>query len=137
MLKKLPIPNFTERLYGFTIPSAGKVYACDHDESFEIMLGEAPKIVVLEDNPYEFIGSFENALGAFGGKPIHQINGIRVSYSFDGSEDYVAVVVSLENSSETISFRTLSGDWFVATLSVCGRYLVLAEPYLFECYEFV
>lgn len=63
MLRKLSIPIFTERLYGFTFPDAGKIYACDHDESFEITLGDSPSVEVLEDNPYEFIASFENAFG--------------------------------------------------------------------------
>lgn len=136
MLRKLAVPEFTERLYGFTIPEAGRVYACDHDESFEITLGDIPHIEVLEDNPYEFIGSFENVLGAPDGVPIHRINDTEIGYTFDGRNDFVKVVVRRGGHSEEISFRTFSGDWFVGTLSKCGRYLVLAEPYLFECYEF-
>lgn len=136
MLQKLAIPEFTERLYGFTIPEAEKIYACDHDESFEITLGSSPEVEVLRDNPYEFIASFENALGVPDGVPIHQLYGIEISYDFDGRNDFVKVAVRRGNQSEEISFRTFSGDWFVGTLSKCGKYLVLAEPYLLECYEF-
>jgi len=136
VLRKLSIPIFTERLYGFTIPDAGKIYACDHDESFEITLGDPPSVEVLEDNPYEYIASFENALGIPNGTPIHQLGGAEVAYSSDGRDDFVIVTVARGRQTVKISFRTLSGDWFVATLSKCGKYLVLAEPYLFECYEF-
>jgi len=93
MLRKLSIPEFTERLYGFTIPEAGKIYACDHDESFEITLGESPEVEVLEDNPYEFIASFENALGVPDGVPIHRLNGTEIAYSFDGRNDFVSITV--------------------------------------------
>jgi hypothetical protein len=136
MLRKLAMPTFTERLFGFTIPDAGKIYACDHDESFEISLGDSPSVEVLKDNPYEFIASFENALGIPDGIPIHRLNGVEVSYSFDGRKDFVIVTVRRGGQMEKISFRVLSGDWFVATISRCGKYLVLAEPYLFDCYEF-
>ena len=136
MFRKLVIPEFTERLYGFTIPEAEKIYAVDHDESFEITLSSSPEVEVLEDNPYEFIASFENALGVPDGVPIHKVNEIEISYNFDGKNDFVKVAVRRGNQSEETSFRTFSGDWFVGTLSKCGKYLVLAEPYLLECYEF-
>lgn len=136
MLRKLSIPEFSERLYGFTIPDAGKIYACDHDESFEITLSESPEVEVLEDNPYEFIASFENSLGVPDGVPIHRLNGIEIAYSFDGRNDFVNITVQQGSHTERVSFRTFSGDWFVGTISKCGKYLVLAEPYLFECYEF-
>jgi hypothetical protein len=136
VLRKLFIPTFTERLYGITIPDADKIYACDHDESFEITLGDSPSVQVLGANPYEFIASFENALGIPNGIPIHRLNGVEVSYAFDGRKDFVIVTVRRGDQTGTISFRTFSGDWFVATLSTCGKYLVLAEPYLLGCYEF-
>jgi hypothetical protein len=136
VLRKLLIPTFTERLYGFTIPDADKIHACDHDESFEITLGDSPSVEMLEDNPYKFIASFENALGIPNGIPIHRLDGVEVSYSFDGRKDFVIVTVRRGDQTEKISLRTLSGDWFAATISKCGKYLVLAEPYLLECYEF-
>lgn len=136
MLQKLSIPKFTERLYGFTIPNDGKIYACDHDESFDITLEQSPVVEILDDNPYEFIASFENSLGVPGGVPIHQLNETELSYFFDGRDDFVNVTVRHGSQIKEISFRTLSGDWFVGTISKCGKYLVLAEPYLFECYEF-
>ncbi|MCK6472807.1 MAG: hypothetical protein L6R28_13775 [Planctomycetes bacterium] len=136
MLKKLKIPEFTERLYGFTIPEGGKLFACDHDEAFEISLSDPPTVKVLDESPYEFIDSFENALGVPEGVPIHVLGDKRIVYSFDGRDDFVEVTVTHGANSEKLSFRTFSGDWFVGTLSKCGKYLLLAEPYLIECYEF-
>lgn len=136
VLRKLPMPIFTERLYGFTIPNAGKIYACDHDESFEITLADVPSVEVLEHRPYDFIAGFENALGIPGGTPLQRLGDTEVAYQFDGRQRFVTVSVQRGNQKESVSFRTFSGDWFVGTLSTCGRYLVLAEPYLFECYEF-
>lgn len=136
MLRKLKIPDFTERLYGFTIPENGRVFACDHDEAFEISLSDRPEVEVLDHRPYEFIQSFENPLGVPDGMPIHKVGDKQVSYSFNGRNDFVEVTVSRGASFEKLSFRTFSGDWFVGTFSTCGTYLVLAEPYLFECYEF-
>ena len=137
MLRKLIIPNFTERLYGFTAPENGKVFAADHDEAFQISLSDPPEVEVLDHHPYEFIESFENPMGALNGKPIHKVGDKRISYSFNGRNDFVEVTVFRGASSEKLSFRTFSGDWFVGTFSICGTYLVLAEPYLFECYEFI
>lgn len=136
MLNKLKIPEFTERLYGFTLPEGGKIFACDHDEAFEISLSDPPAVEVLDDSPYEFIDSFENALGIPNGIPIHELGDKRVSYSFDGRNDFVEVTVIFGLARKKLSFKTFSGDWFVGTLSKCGKYLLLAEPYLFECYEF-
>ena len=137
MLRKLPMPRFTERLFGFTIPDGAKIYACDHDESFEITLGDPPNVQVLDDKPYEFIASFENALGIPNGQPLRQLGDTEVEYSFSGGrQEFVTVTVRKGDREENIRFRTLSGDWFVATLSRCGKYLVLADPYAFECYEF-
>lgn len=137
MLRKLPIPRFTERLFGFTIPEGDKIYACDHDESFEITLANPPHVEVLDDKPYDFIGSFQNALGIPAGQPLRQLGDIEIAYLFEGGkQEFVTVTVRKGDQKESILFRTLSGDWFVGTLSMCGRYLVLADPYLFECYEF-
>ena len=137
MLRKLPISSFTERLFGFTIPENGVIYACDHDESFEIRLDASPGVNVLDHKPYDFIGSFRNALGIPAGTPLHRLGDKEVAYDFDGRADFVAVTIRRGSEEQSISFRTLSGDWFVSTLSTCGKYVVLAEPYHSECYEFV
>ena len=113
------------------------IYACDHDESFEITLAGSPSVNVLEHKPYEFIASFKNALGIPAGTPLRKLGDKEVAYDFDGRAEFVTVTICRGIEEEGISFRTLSGDWFVGTLSTCGRYVVLAEPYLFECYEFV
>lgn len=55
-----------------------------------------------------------------------------VSYSFDPRADSQLVEVLSAGERHEMSFRTLSGDWFVATLSVDGGYLVVGEPYLLE-----
>jgi hypothetical protein len=136
VFQKLPLPTFTERLYGFTIPHAGIIYACDHDESFRISLNGVPRVEVLDSKPYDFIASFDNALGIPGGTPLLRFNHVEVDYHFDGRPGTVTISVRHGDQTENVNFRTLSGDWFVATLSTCGKYLVLADPYLFECFEF-
>ena len=83
------------------------------------------------------IASFDTSLGHWGGTPLHRLGQTSISYSFDRKPGHVEVTVRRGDRDETISFRTLSGDWFAGTLSTCGRFLVLAEPYLLECYEFV
>jgi hypothetical protein len=137
MLRKLPLRSFSERLFGFTIPDQGVFFACDHDEAFRIDLNAASPVEVLEDNPYEFIDSFSNALGVPDGKPLLMHGDKVASYDFDGRNDYVEVRVQRGQEQTVLRFRTLSGDWFAATLSTCGSHLLLAEPYLLECYEFV
>lgn len=136
MLRRVPLESFTERLFGLTVPNNGVFFAADHDEAFKIDLNASPQVEVLEDNPYAFIDSFENALGVPSGQPILAHGDKTVSYNFDGHDDYVEVRVRRGQQDSTLRFRTMSGDWFVATLSTCGTHLVLAEPYLLEVYEF-
>ena len=136
MLRRIPIEPFSERMFGFTVPNNGVFFAVDHDEAFKIDLKASPQVEVLEDSPYAFIDSFDNALGVPGGQPLLAHGEKTVSYDFDGHDDYVEVFVRRGREEAKLRFRTLSGDWFVATLSTCGTHLVLAEPYLLEVYAF-
>jgi hypothetical protein len=136
MLRKVPLKSFSERLFGLTVPNNGVFFAVDHDEAFRIDLNASPQIEVLDDSPYPFIDSFDNALGVPGGQPLLAHGEKTVSYNFDGHEDFVEVHVRRGREESTLRFRTMSGDWFFATLSTCGAHLVLAEPYLLEVYAF-
>jgi hypothetical protein len=62
------------------------------------------------------------------------LGGNEISYQFDPKSDFVTVNCKVHGRSAQIKFRTLSGDWFAASLSDDGRHLVLAEPYDFALY---
>lgn len=137
MLKKIEIPIFSERLFGVTIPNDNKVFFCDNDRAYEVSLLEPTSVKVLKFNSYELYNFSVNTLGVFDGVPIHALEDKNILYSFDVAKGFVEVEVIKGGVSTKLAYEILSGDWFVCTLSCCGKYVVVAEPYFFECYKFV
>lgn len=117
------------------MPENGIVFVCDYNEIFKIKIEGEPSVEILADNPYEFLDSQQHSLGVNEYKSALSLNGNTISYSFNPLEDFVTVKYNFKGVSGEIEFRTLSGDWFQASLSKCNKYLVLAEPYGFEIYE--
>jgi hypothetical protein len=132
-MRKLQLPPISERIRGFTIPESGSMYVSDYDEIHKVTLSDPPTVEWIEGNPYEFEET-PNYLGVTAGSPILNAGGFTLSYEFDPKADVQDVVVTSPTQTETISFRTLSGDWFVATFSADAKYLVVAEPYVIEVY---
>ena len=134
-MKKISLPRTSERIRGLTLPENGLMYVCDYDEVFKVIIGDNSKAEVLNDNPYEFLESLSHALGVPEGEPILEFNGNSISYKFNSISDFVIVNCKINGQKSSIEFRILSGDWFVASFSKCGEYLILAEPYGIELYE--
>lgn len=135
-MRKLELSIPSERLIGFTIPTAGSFYVCDHDEVWKIEIGQSSQVELTDFEPYpfserpDFVG-----WGDASKKALIKVGSCEIDYEFDGTQDYVTVTSSASGRSEKIQFRTLSGDWFCASLSDDGRHLVLADPYAIELYE--
>lgn len=106
----------------------------DYDEVFQVNLVAPVTVEVLADNPYEFAAKTSDYFGVSDREPIRITGETKVSYKFDPSAPSVSVLVELAQGTQHINFRTLSGDWFVATLTPSGDFLILAEPYLLEIY---
>ena len=134
-MKKVNLPRTSERIRGLTLPDNGFIYVCDYDEVFKVTIGNDSEAEILDDDPYEFLGSLSHALGVTEGEPILESNGNSISYKFNSINDFVTVHCNINGQESNIEFRTLSGDWFAASFSHCGKYLVLAEPYDIELYE--
>lgn len=122
-----------ERLIGFTIPARGKFYVGDHDEVWLVNIGWRVSAKVTDEAPYEFVGKRNDFLGlVFQGlaanAPILRAGGSEISYQFEPSKDFVTVDYTRKGHRGKIEFRTFSGDWFAASLSADGKFLVLAEP---------
>ena len=81
----------------------------------------------------DFLGLLLKGLAA--NVPLLRVGGHEVSYDFDPKSDFATVNCKVHGRSAQIKFRTLSGDWFAASLSDDGRHLVLAEPYDIALYE--
>lgn len=133
-MKKLELPYISERIRGFTIPEAGLMYVSDYDEIYKVTLSGAPSVEWVDGNPYEFEDT-PKYLGVTQADPILGVDGLSLSYQFNPGSNSQDVVLAAGERTETISFPTLSGDWFVATFSANGEYLVIAEPYLLEVYQ--
>ena len=89
---------------------------------------------MTDHSPYEFVERNTDFLGLLfkgltANVPLLRVGGKEVSYHFDPKSDFVTVNCKVHGRSAEIKFRTLSGDWFAASLSDDGRHLVLAEPY--------
>lgn len=134
-MKKINLPRTSERIRGLTLPDNGVIYVCDYDEVFKVAIGDETEAEILDDDPYEFLDSLPHALGVSKGEPILESNGNSISYKFNSINDFVTVHYNVNGQESSIEFRTLSGDWFAASFSPCGKYLVLAEPYGIELYE--
>ncbi len=134
-MKKIKIPKTSERIRGITLPEKNVVFVCDYDEVFKISIGSVSEPEILGDDPYEFLNKQKHTVGVLEQPPIHEINGNTVNYNFNPVNDFVTVNYNIEEKTGTIEFPTLSGDWFAASFSKCGKYLILAEPYSFELYE--
>lgn len=149
---KLDIPRISERIRGITLPYNDVIYVADYDEVFKINLNKKTTVETLSDDPYEFLDSQEHILGVKNHKPILESNGNKIKYKFwpaaeygtlkhklmnifGLNKDFVTVKYLIANKSGSIKFRILSGDWFAASFSKCGGYLVIAEPYEFEVYK--
>jgi hypothetical protein len=106
----------------------------DYDEAFQINLGDQVTVDVLPENSYDFEARTPDYFGVSDREPIRTTETAKVSYDFDPAASSVKVEVESAQGTHHIDFRTLSGDWFVATLTPRGDFLVLAEPYLIEVY---
>jgi hypothetical protein len=132
---KLNLPYLSERIRGFTLSDDGVMCVFDYDEVFRIKLSDSFLAVeVLDDNPYDFEEQNLDFFGVSDRKPICQLGDFKLSYQFNPYADFQDVILQSPEQCETQRFRTFSGDWFVATFSPCGKYLVMAEPYLIEVY---
>ena len=135
-MRKLDLskPPESDRIIGFTIPKGGSFYICDHDEVWKISIGKTLGIEVTGHSPYEFVERNTDFLGlVFEGLtaniPLLRVGGNEVAYYFEPRSDFVTINYKVNGRRGQIKFRTLSGDWFAASLSDDGRHLVLAEPY--------
>jgi hypothetical protein len=135
-MKKLALSIPSERIIGFTIPRGGCFHVCDHDEVWLVQLG--PPLVVEETDLEPYSVAERDDFAGWGNESkssiLHHGN-TEISYRFDPYREHVPVNCSTGVGSETIKFPIFSGDWFTASLSADGRYLVLAEPYRIEVYD--
>jgi hypothetical protein len=134
-MRKIELPITSERIRGVTLPKDGIIYICDYDEVFQVMVGDLSEPDILDDDPYDFLDSLPHSLGVYKHQPILESNGNIISYKFDSYADYVTVNYEIHGAKGELQFQTLSGDWFAASFSECGNYLMLAEPYGIELYE--
>ncbi|GAB3361374.1 hypothetical protein [Lysobacter tyrosinilyticus] len=133
-MQKVDLPRISERVRGLTLPENDTMYVFDYDEVFLVSL-QPPSVQVLDDNPYSFAELHPEHLGVSDSAPLLRVGSASVSYSFDPAAPSQNVQLDLDGKIHDISFRTLSGDWFIASLSPDGAYLVIAEPYLIEVYS--
>jgi len=137
MISALAVPRMTERFLGITIPEQGLMYACSYDGLHTITLSSESVAVETDEagiEDYKLLESKRTALGVMGGVPIHKSERASVSYIFEPSASEQLVNLTHAGAEYELEFPTLSGDWFFATLSRCGGFLVLAEPYDLQIY---
>lgn len=136
MLEELTIPEWPhpDRLIGFTIPRNGAFYVCDHDEVWRVTFAPSPRIELTDLAPYAFVEGNRDFLGlVFDGErenlPLLISGQNEIGYAFSPKNGSVVVRHRINDQQGQTDFPTFSGDWFVASLSDDGRYVVMAEPY--------
>ena len=133
-MKKLELPYISERIRGFSLPVDNELFIFDYDEVFKLNLENTVSVEVLNDDPDMFDYKHPSFLGISGRAPILQAGQYEISYEFNAQAASQLVTLKSQEKIENITFLTFSGDWFVATLTPCARYLIIAEPYLIELY---
>lgn len=132
---ELKIPS--ERIIGFTIPRDGCFHVCDHDEVWSVRIGPPASVEVTDYPPYDFANTNADFVG-WGqekGRELKRVGSTEIAYDFDPPQDFQTIECKVAGRVERLKFRTFSGDWFTASLSAEGRFLVLAEPYRLEVYD--
>ena len=94
----------------------------------------------MDNSPYNFIEERNDFLGlVFDGvrenEPLLDVGKNRFSYGFNPKNGAVTVSYMIASQTVEIEFPTFTGDWFAASFSEDGRYLVLAEPYDLAVYD--
>ena len=133
-MKRIPLPRISERIRGFTLPENGVLHVFDYDEVFKVDLRRG-SVDVLAVDPVAFESEHPESLGVSEKPPLLKTDRAAITYTFDPSADSQTVRLVIGGQSYDIPFRTLSGDWFVATLTADEQYLVIAEPYGLDAYE--
>jgi hypothetical protein len=135
-MEKLPFAIPSDRIIGFTIPSADHFLVCDHDEVWAVSAGTVPTITETELEPYvvaersDFLG-WSNAVGV----PVQTLDRAAIAYKFKPKADTIDVHYRVDEIVGKINFPTFSGDWFVASFSREGSLLIVAEPYRLDIYR--
>lgn len=136
-MREIEFMGPSERIIGITIPENQAFYVLNHDEILKVEISDTLEFKLTDMDPYKFIEESNSFIGieVSDTGPILSVGDKAVSYSFAPADDYVKVTCNISEKIETITFPILSGDWFFATLSKDGRYLVLAEPYELAVYD--
>lgn len=132
-MKKIELPRISERIRGFTLPVDDVLHVFDYDEVFRVDL-QKRSVEVLELGPYAFDAEHPESLGISKNQPLLRTSSFEISYSFAPDKSSQTVTITGKNEAHELSFPTLSGDWFIATLTADERYLLMAEPYLLAIY---
>lgn len=127
-MEQLPLTIPFQRLLGFTIPDAGRLFVCDHNECWSVRLGRAPEITEYDGSPYDLAARPDFIGAGVGNNELLKAGGTEIDYDFRPNAEFVAVRWKSRGGSGSIRFGLNSGDWFVASLSTDGAYAVLAEP---------
>lgn len=137
IVKQIELTIPSERVIGFTIPRDGVFHVCDHDEVWSVRIGPPASVEVTDYAPYEFANDNADFVGwgQRNGRELKKAGSTEISYDFDPLQDFQTVECKIAGRVERRKFRTFSGDWFSASLSTDGRFLVLAEPYRIELYD--
>ena len=134
-MKKINLPRICERFLGISHPENGIFFAIDHDEVYKVRIGSLDEPEFVDECPYKFLKSLKNYVGINSPEPILQSGENTISYKFSSRAKEVEVKCKVASSVHTINFPILSGDWFIATFSVCGNYIIMAEPYELKLYS--
>lgn len=136
-MKQIELKIPSERIIGFTIPREGLFHVCDHDEVWEIRIGPPPSVEITDHASYEFANAHADFVGwgQENGRELKKVGSTEIDYEFDPPQDFQHIECRIAGQVERLKFRTFSGDWFSASLSADGRFLVLAEPYRLELYD--
>jgi len=139
-MNKLKLPFFGEHYVGFTIPTRGTFYVCDHDAVWLVTLGTEPTVQETDLNPYEFVEGRTDFLGlVFDGlqenAPLLSVGDNAITYDFDPTAERVVVTYDVAGHSGEIDFEIWTHSWFSSSLSDDGCHLILAEPDEIAVYE--
>jgi hypothetical protein len=136
--KQLHVPDYCERMIGFSVPQGDTVLVGSYEGMHLITLSD-PAIVETDYEYTEFdcynpgtgiahhLGRDWQIVGPYPGRP-HHFSTLGEELQLD-AKTLTNSVVRYGQVTWTSSYKNFSGDWAAATFSPDGRFIVLTCPY--------
>jgi len=135
MWEEIGLPYIFERMRNFSIPVDDQILIESYEGMHLLELLPVPRITIYDEDHFEpGWKKFEMVSLDEYAEPF-LLNARDELLSLDLEQEVLTVRSPDGSVIQEIKFNDLSGDWGVATYSVCGKWLVIGVPYNLYVYR--